>query len=112
MRIDLIKQVFATNLDDETTEEFIIQILAQDEKVIPTIIRILDAERKGNSKLIEDMNVLLSKADIGLDDPKLNDGFMQEEIKEFYAKYKNIIGHCFKNYGKLEPKKDEGLLRF
>jgi len=112
MRIDLIREVIEAGLDDGLIEEFIIQILARDENLIPTLMRILDAERKTKSKLITEMNFQLSRADIGLDDPKVinEDDFIQKEIKEFYAKFKDSVGHCFKDYGKNEPKEDEGLV--
>lgn len=70
--------------------------LSKDTDVLPNLMAILNAERKSNKELITDLNALLSKAHVGLESPKLNnDGFMQKEIKEFYASGR--IGHCFKN---------------
>ncbi len=114
MRIDLIRQVILDDWPDDLTEDLIIGILARDEKLIPTLLDILASERSEKSKLIEDMNLELSRAEIGLDNDALNeDDFIQKEIKKFYTKYKDQVGHCFKDYGKLEePKKDEGLVRF
>jgi len=43
------------------------------------------------------MNALLSKSDIALSEPELNEGnFIQKEIKEFY-KNQDVIGHCYKD---------------
>ena len=45
------------------------------------------------------MNLLLSKADVGLKEPELNeDGFMQKEISDFYDTAE--VNHCFKNWKK------------
>jgi hypothetical protein len=108
MDIKLIREVVNSSADDGTIEYMIIQILAQDEKVIPTIMDILAAERKKKSKLITEMNMQLSRADIGLGDNELNeDGFMQEEIRKFYAKFKDQVGHCFKDYSKEELKEEK-----
>jgi len=110
MNLKEIKQVINSDLPDEMTEYLIIHILAKDESVVPSIIEILGAEREEKKKLIEEMNLQLSRAETGLSTPKINrDHFIEKEIKEFYAKYQNQVKHCFKNYGKLEPKKDEGF---
>jgi hypothetical protein len=76
--------------------------LAQDENVIPTIMDMLAVERSSKKDLILEMNFQLSRADTGLDNKDLNRGdFMQKEIELFYAKFKDHVGHCFKDYGKL-----------
>lgn len=102
MNIEKLKQILNSGLEPKLIEQLIINCLAEDESVMPTIIRILDVERKSKKILLQDMNLLLSKAHIGLDDKKFNkDGFMQKEIIEFYRKYKDMVGHCFKNIGWL-----------
>ena len=85
-------------LSEELKEDMIINIIASDKKVFTTIIKIIESERKQNDNLITDMNLLLSKAHIGLEEPIVNkNNFIQQEIIEFYHKYKDVIGHCFKN---------------
>ena len=99
-------------MNDGDQEHLIIQTLAKDEKVIPIIMDILAAERSLKKEVITEMNMQLSRADIGLDNPEVinKDDFIQKEIKDFYAKYKDSVGHCFKDYGKLEEPKNEGLI--
>ena len=99
MNINEIKDIIdLPGMSDEYKRILIIEVMAKDEKAIPDILDILAYERKSNKELTTDMNVLLSKAHLGLETPKLNKGgFMQKEIIEFYRKYRNKIGHCFKN---------------
>ena len=112
MDIKLIREIVNSNANEEMIERLIIRVLAKDEKVIPIIMDILAAERKEKDYLIRDMNAELSRADIGLDNPVVinKDNFIQKEIKKFYAKYKDSVGHCYKDYGKLEKPKPEGLV--
>ena len=111
MNIELIRKAVNSGADEKMIEFLIIQILAQDENVIPTIMDMLAAERNSKKDLIVEMNFQLSRADTGLDNKDLNDDdFMQKEIKEFYAKFKDHVGHCFKDYGKLKEKESEGLV--
>lgn len=82
-------------LTDSQKETAICIEIASDPTAIPTILKILDAERNEKQKLINDLNLFLSKAHTGLEEPKLNkNGFMQKEISEFYKTGR--IGHCFK----------------
>jgi len=61
-------------------------------------MKTLQAERELKKEIQVEMNVLLSKAHIGLENSKFNtDGFIQNEIVAFYHKYKDHVGHCFKN---------------
>jgi hypothetical protein len=98
MNLEEIKEVVNNNnLSPEIKKGEIINIIAKDENVILIVMKILEAERKNKSELIDDMNLLLSKSHIGLEDPKFNkDGFMQQEIIGFYQKYKDFVRHCFK----------------
>ena len=100
MDIKGIKDIVnSDNLSDGAKESKIIDCLAQDENVIPLMMTILNREREMKSEVLVEMNVLLSKAESGLENPKLNtDGFMQKEIIEFYKKYKNVVNHCFKDF--------------
>lgn len=68
--------------------------LSKDKNSITTILMILNAERERNDKLITDLNLYLSKANVVLQEPKLNkDGFVQKEIAEFYSSGR--INECF-----------------
>lgn len=98
MDIKEIRKIINSELSDEYTEKMIINILAKDEKVIPMVMKILEQERVYKNEVYSEMNLLLSKAHLGLENKKYNsDGFMQKEIVEFYTKYKGYVGHCFKN---------------
>ena len=98
MNIKELKSIINSGLPDDVIKSEIINSLAKDENVIPVVMRILERERQFKKEIHEEMNVLLSKAHIGLDDKKFNNGnFIQKEIIEFYTKYKGHVGHCFKN---------------
>ena len=98
MNIKELKMIINSGLSEDIIESEIINSLAKDENVIPDVLRILERERQFKKELHDEMNVLLSKAHIGLDDKKFNEGnFMQKEIINFYTKYKGYVGHCFKN---------------
>lgn len=99
MNIKELREILVSNyLTTEEKKIEIIKSLAKDENVIIDIIQILNSERDQKKKLLIEMNLLLSKADVGLDDPIHNEhNFIQREIYSFYKKHENIIGHCFKN---------------
>jgi hypothetical protein len=98
MNIQELKTIINSGLPEDIVKSEIINSLARDENIIPVIMRILERERKVKKEIHDEMNTLLSKAHIGLDDAELNkDGFMQKEIIAFYTKYKGAVGHCFKN---------------
>jgi len=108
MDIKKIRDLLNSDIPEEMQEYYLKYLISGDERAIPDILDILAAERVRKKEILDDINVLLSKADIGLDEPEINkDGFMQAEIKAFYAKYKNQIGHCFKNYTKEDLKSKE-----
>ncbi len=98
MNLQELKSIINSGLPDDVVKSEIINSLANDENVIPVLMKILERERQFKKEIHEEMNLLLSKAHVGLDDNKFNDGnFMQKEIIEFYTKYKGYVGHCFKN---------------
>lgn len=98
MNIKELKSIINSGLPDDVIKSEIINSLAKDENVIPVVMRILERERQFKKEIHNEMNVLLSKAHIGLDDKKFNGGnFIQKEIIDFYTKYKGYVGHCFKN---------------
>jgi len=97
MNIDKLKTIINSEWSDEMKERGVINLIAKDENVIPLVMKILESEREQKKELLTDMNLLLSKAHVGLEDKKFNKGgFMQKEIVEFYTKYKDSVGHCFK----------------
>lgn len=97
MNLNKIKEIIEMPLISEADKKnLILNEISKSDDVIPTILMILNSERERNNELVSTMNLLLSKADVGLKEPKLNeDGFMQKEISEFYDKAE--IKHCFKN---------------
>ena len=98
MNIKELKSIINSGLPDDVIKSEIINSLAKDENVIPVVMRILERERQFKKEIHNEMNVILSKAHIGLDDKKFNNGnFIQKEIIDFYTKYKGYVGHCFKN---------------
>lgn len=98
MNLQELKSIINSGLPDDVVKSEIINSLAKDENVIPVVMKILERERQFKKEIHEEMNVLLSKAHVGLDDKKFNDGnFMQKEIIGFYTKYKGHVAHCFKN---------------
>ena len=98
MNLQELKSIINSGLPDDVIKSEIINSLAKDENVIPVMMKFLERERQFKKEIHEEMNVLLSKAHVGLDDKKFNkDNFMQKEIIEFYTKYKGYVGHCFKN---------------
>jgi hypothetical protein len=94
MNLQELKSIINSGLPDDVVKSEIINSLTKDENVIPVVMKILERERQFKKEIHEEMNLLLSKAHVGLDDKKFNDGnFMQKEI----TKYKGYVGHCFKN---------------
>ena len=93
MNLKKIREILNMNIPEDYQEQLIIQVLSEDKNVIPTLLKILEIERKSKEDLLVDCNLLLSKANVGLEEPKFNkDGFMQKEIREFYKKNKGKIG--------------------
>ena len=97
MNLTKIKEIIEMPLISEADKKnLIVDEISKSKDVVPTILMILNAERGRKNELVSTMNLLLSKADIGLKEPKLNeDGFMQKEISEFYDTAE--VNHCFKN---------------
>lgn len=112
MNIEEIKSIVNNDfLPDKSKEIAIINILSQDKNVIPTLLKILEQERKVKNELITDMNLELSRADEYIREPilfakdkqsknkdlKLNQAreFIINNITIFYHKYRDVITHCF-----------------
>lgn len=98
MNLEELKTIINSDLSDAVKTSEIINSLAKDENVIPIVMKILESEREFKKEVQTEMNMLLSKAHICLDEKRINkDNFIQKEIVGFYKKYKGVVGHCFKN---------------
>jgi hypothetical protein len=98
MDLEKLKLIINSELPKKQIEFEIINAISKDENVIPLLMKILERERQFKKEISEEMNLLLSKSHVGLDDKKFNEGnFMQKEIIDFYTKYRGFVGHCFKN---------------
>ena len=103
MDLKSIKEIVNSNqLASEQKEALIINILASDEKVIPTMLKILSAERSESKELILDQNLELSRALVMIQDPNLGKkkqiletDFVLGEIKKHYLKWQHRIKCCF-----------------
>ncbi len=95
MDLKKIKEIIDLPLtSDKDKESLIIDELSKSENILNILLMILDSERIRKSELVDNINLLLSKADACLQEPKLNkSGFMQTEIAEFYKN--SEINHCF-----------------
>jgi hypothetical protein len=105
MNIKQIKEVVnADMLPDDMKEKIILKIIAHDEKAIPTILGILDAERRERQELLSDTNAELSRALIVLRDKSLkynkkiiaDPKWVVGEIIKHYLKWKDVIKCNFK----------------
>ena len=109
MDIKSIKQIVNSNLPIDYQEKAILSIIANDKKVIPYIMEILENERKQNKELLLDTNMELSRALITLNaNPsdakgkkamKEQTDFVVGEIKKHYLKWKDYIKCCFNVQG-------------
>ncbi len=98
MDLKKIGEILGEWYPDNVKEALIIELLANDEQVIPRILKILDVERRRSKEMVNESNLLLGKSHIMLDNKKLNkDNFMQGEIIEHFKKYSDVIRHPFLN---------------
>lgn len=102
MDIEKIKEVVNNPfIPEEMKRSGILKEIARDKTAIGDILGILDHERSRSKELIVEMNVLLSQADVALDNKKLNKGdFIQAKVKTFYENWKDYVNHCFREYKK------------
>ena len=104
MNIKKIRDIINWNLPDEVTESYLIAVISEDKKVIPTLLEILNSERELKEKLLLDTNVELSKALIVLKDKNLkynkkiiaDPPWVVDEIIKHYKKWKDYITCNFK----------------
>jgi hypothetical protein len=108
MNINKIRKIFEDGWGDEDAEHMLIAALAEDENIIPTIMDILNYERKRRKKLLDEMNLELSRAHLTIEKPEINKNhFVEKAICKFYRKNKDQIGHCFANMDKFPAEPDE-----
>lgn len=90
----------AMSLDD-LEEKILIPILSSDERVVVSLLLLLQAERNSKKELLNDLNLELSRAHIHLENPSLrkeNIPFVLSEIEKFYKKWGGKIRHCFNRF--------------
>lgn len=98
MDLTSIKEIVNSELDDDIQERCIISIIAYDKKVIPTILEILEDERKSNKELLLDTNAELSRALVVLKDSNL------KWNKKIIADPKWVVGEIIKHYQKWKDR--------
>ena len=104
MNIKKIKEVVNLDIPDEQKEIYILSIIADDKKAIPTILNILNSEREKREELILDSNAELSRALIVLKDDNLkynkkiiaDPKWVSGEIIKHYQKWKDYVKCNFK----------------
>ena len=104
MNIKKIKEVINLDISDEQKEIYILSIIADDKKAIPTILNILNSEREKREELILDSNAELSRALIVLKDDNLkynkkiiaDPKWVSGEIIKHYQKWKDYVRCNFK----------------
>ena len=94
MNVEKIKEVVNLDISDEQKERYILAIIADDKKAIPTILNILNIEREKKEELILDSNAELSRALIVLKDDNL------KYNKKIIADPKWVVGEIIKHYQK------------
>lgn len=101
-------------LPNESKEQMILNVLSEDENLIPQLLEILEYERKRKKKLLSEMNLELSRAHLTIEKPEINEkNFVFNKIVKFYHKNEDQIRHCFANMDKYKepiPKDDEDKL--
>jgi len=100
MNLDKIKEIIDNPLLSDSGKELaIFECIAQDKNALPSILSILNSERESQNNLNNELNLLLSKSDVILNQKLPNrskklEG-LKKEVDVFYDK--NQI-HCFRNY--------------
>lgn len=97
MDLKLIKETLNSSLKNDIKEAIILSIIAEDDKAIPYLLKILNYERTQRKDLLNDTNLNLSRALIILDDKsmKKHTTFAVDEIKKHYIKWKHSVRCVF-----------------
>jgi len=107
MDVNKIKEIVNNNdYTDEGKQKLIFDVLSEDDTIIPNLLRILQAERLSNEKMIKDYNVELSMALVTLEDKNLGTAkafveldFIIGRIRSFFIKWKHKIRPSLKIKG-------------
>lgn len=110
MNLDKIKEILDWQIPDSHKETLICSVLADDPKVIPTILEILQIERDRTRELLLDTNSELSRAVLVLNDKRLKypkkiiatPPWIVEQVKKHYKKWKGYIRPCYPINGEEE----------
>jgi hypothetical protein len=95
MNVKKIKEIVNLDISDEQKERYILSIIADDKKAIPTILNIINNEREKREELILDTNAELSRALIVLKDDNL-----KYNSKKIIADPKWVVGEIMNHYQK------------
>lgn len=112
MNINKLREVLAIPAPDDALRYAVLEVLSEDKELIPDLIQMLQHERSQQRDLLLDCNLNLSRAHLTLRNKKLqkaNGAFVDEEICNFYERWKGKIGHCFANMDKLKPVNNESV---
>lgn len=100
MNIEKIKAIVNSSQPDITIRGLLLLAIAEDERAIPDLLAILEAERAAKKELITELNFQLSRADTIIESPELNkDKFVRKEISAFYKKFSHLVSHCYRQKG-------------
>ena len=110
MNIQELKTAINSDLPDDFKEQQIIQILAKDKNVMPTVLKILSAEREYQKEILDEINLNLSRTHIFIEayTPDLQKlkkvesvgftkQFVLDKVEEFYTNYPSIR-HLFNRF--------------
>lgn len=105
MDLETIKKIVNSDIPSKSKEMQILYVIAADKNAIPTVLDILNVERKSNDEMITDLNLNLSRTHIFVDEyvdkvkeKQFTRAFVLDKISEFYIKYKGRISHCFNRF--------------
>lgn len=97
MNIEKIKKIVNSGQPDVTIRSLLLLAISEDERAIPDLLGILEAERVTKKELITELNFQLSRADTIIESPELNkDKFVRKEIASFYKKFAHLVSHCYR----------------
>lgn len=96
MNIKELREIVNSNHDDRIIEIMVIESLSRSENVIPIIMKLLNKERQIKREIQNNLNELVCKSYVGLNNKDLNkDDFMQKDIEGFFKEYSKYISPVF-----------------
>lgn len=104
MDLKKIKEILDIDTaSDKVKESAIIDVLAQDKRLIPILLSILQAERLEKKDTISDCSLALACSHMYINDTKvtgkkraIDRDCVLDMIKDFYEKYKGKVDHHLK----------------